>query len=432
MKKRYKKIVVCVIIIAILLCGIFVNYMKKQEKNRILGIKNVIVQNGEYVVLDQSGTVWKWKEGETKENAVAIPEMEDIVQLVDTGYNSIYALTDEGDVYAWGINIGYLIDPAEHTGVEFPEPIKLEGLSNIVSIDAANGQAFALNNNGQLFVWGLGRYKASEEDYIPSLLEGYRELTDNVAEIYPGTGNFHYFKTKDNQFFSIMSAEHIGDSLAYFIVPSFPGEPSASNWLDDIHTGKNEQIFDIREEGGFCFVYLYEMGQNDNIALLAADGYTMYMYQKDGTLWYWNSERITYHDCERAGASLELQALDYSGFFEEVDIGNVLSTEIDRRVIPAVISISPGKDGALFLMEDGRVFASEYITTEVRDVEHFDSRNPNPHISVRTAVEPHLSLKGLSFHQLEFENIVNISSDKNNNFYLIDKSANIYCYQIET
>lgn len=448
MKKQSKIIVIYIVIITALLGGAFVYFVKGQREafvlakesfaikfeeadinriNRVFRIKSVILLDGEYVVLDQNGTVWKWKEGETKEDAVAITGMEDIVQITATGYDSIYALTSGGDVYAWGINAGFLINPEEDTNVEFPEPVKLKGLSNIVSIDAGSGQAYAVNDSGQLFVWGLGRYKSEKEDYIPSLLEGPQKLTDNVEEIYPGTGNFHYFRSKDNQFFSIMSAEYYRDYLAYVIVPNFPGEPTMFNWRDDIYAGKNERIFDIRKTGGFYLTYLYEMGKNDNIALLAADDYTIYMYEKDGALLYWNSGRITYHDCERAGASLELQDLDYSGFFEEVDISSVMNTGI---LVPDIISISPSKEGALFLMEDGSVFTSGYVTTEVKDVEHFDSRNPKPNISERTVVEPQLSLKELSFQRLEFENIVSISSDKNDIFYLVDKYGNIYSYQI--
>ena len=54
----------------------------------------------------------------------------------------------------------------------FPEPVKLQNLSNITKIDAANGKAFAVDREGRLFVWGLGRYKYITPDYGPSLVEG--------------------------------------------------------------------------------------------------------------------------------------------------------------------------------------------------------------------------------------------------------------------
>ena len=223
-----------------------------EEKIEMGNIKTVISPDRMscIIALDDNGNVWQWEEGKTKEDAVVIAGVEDVVQIVDTGYSSVYALTSEGDVYAWGLNHGWLIAPEEReTSLEFPEPVKLQDLSNIAKIDAANGRAFAVNGDGQLFVWGLGRYKYEVEDYIPSLLEGYQELTDHVEEIYVGGGDFHYFKCEDNQIFSIISVERLLEYLNFVIVPNFQGEPSASDWWNDIYTGNSERIADIREEG---------------------------------------------------------------------------------------------------------------------------------------------------------------------------------------
>ena len=261
-------------------------------------------------------------------------------------------------------------------------------------------------------------------------MDGYEERTDNVEEIYVGAGDFHYFKRKDNQIFSIMLTEHLTDDLSYFIVPNFAGEPAASDWLSDMRAGKSERIFDVRVEGGPCLVYLYEMGKKDDIALISADGYTMYLYQTDGTLWYWNSDIIAYHDKERAGASVERRDLDYSGFFEEADVGEILDMGTDSTAIPKIVSISPGINGALFLLENGEVFVSEYVTTEIKDVEYFARSHGNPQ-NTWTEVAYDFPLKGLSFRKLDFENIINISSNKNNKFFLIDKAGNIYSYEIE-
>ena len=406
---------------------------KIEEKIELGNIKTVISPDRMscIIALDENGNVWKWEEGKTIEDAVVIAGVEDVVQIVDTGCGSVFVLTSEGDVYAWGMNRGWLIAPEEReTSVVFSEPVKLQGLSNIIKIDAANGRAFAVNDDGQLFVWGLGRYKDSIEDYIPSLLEGYQELTDHVEEIYVGGGDFHYFKCEDNQVFSIISVEYILDYLDFLIVPNFQGEPSASDWQNEIYTGNSERIFDIREEGSFHHVYLYKMGENENVALMGADAYTMYVYQNDGILWYWSSDRITYHDYEWAGASVELRDLDYSGFFEEMDIGSVLDVETDSTEIPAIVSISPGEEGALFLLENGQVLVSEYVAAEIKDVEYWGRNASNPQ-NTWTDVKHDFTTKKLSLRKLDFENIVNISTDKKNKFYLVDKDGNIYCYQME-
>lgn len=226
---------------------------ENQEETELGRIKTVISPNGMYniIALDENGHVWKWKEWKTKEDAVLIPELENVVKILDTGCGSAYALTEEGDVYAWGMNRGWLIDPRKgDTDIVFPEPVKLKDLSDIVKIDAANGRALAVDREGRLFVWGLGRYKYSRPDYIPSLLEGYEERTDNVEEIYVGAGDFHYLKRKDNQIFSFLLAEHLGDDLDYFVVPNFAGEPAVSNFYQELWNGESERIFDVRVEGG--------------------------------------------------------------------------------------------------------------------------------------------------------------------------------------
>lgn len=476
MKKPYKMIMVCITIIVALLGGVTVYLAREKSEGvtydrepsadspdetgtveiaefgsdedtiirgetaadediELSNIKTVISPDEMscFIALDEGGRVWKWEEGKTKEEAVLIEELEDIVKILDTGYGSVYALTVEGDVYAWGNNWGWLIDPDSEdkdANEMFLEPVKLNHLSNITKIDAANGKAFAVDREGRLFVWGLGRYKYITPDYVPSLVDGYEEQTDNIEEIYVGAGNFHYFKRKDKQIFSILLSENLTDDKAYFIVPNFTGEPAVPNWINDILAGESERIFDVRVEGGPHLVYLYEMGKKDDVALISADGYTMYLYQEDGTLWYWNSDLITYHDDGRVGASVELRDLDYSGVFEEADVGEILDMETDSTVIPKIISISPGIDGALFLLENGEVFVSEYITTEIKDVEYFARSHSNPQ-NTRTVVANDFSLKGLSFRKLEYENIISISSNKDNTFYLVDKDGNIYCYQIE-
>ena len=93
------------------------------ELDRECSIKTVISPDEMFCILalDEDGYVWKWEEGKTKADAVAIVELEDVVQLVDTGCGSVYALTAEGDVYAWGMNRGWLIDPEEsESNVMFP------------------------------------------------------------------------------------------------------------------------------------------------------------------------------------------------------------------------------------------------------------------------------------------------------------------------
>lgn len=98
--------------------------------------------------------------------------------------------------------------------------------------------------------------------------------------------------------------------------------------------------------------------------------------------------------------------------------------------IPAIISISSGEEGVLFLLENGQVLVSGYVTAEIKDVEYFGRNTSNPQ-DTWTDVIHNFATKKLSLRKLNFENIVNISSNKKDKFYLVDKAGNIYYYQME-
>ena len=149
------------------------------------------------------------------------------------------------------------------------------------------------------------------------------------------------------------------------------------------------------------------------------------MYKEDNTLWYWNSERITYKDSPRSGYKPDTYSLDYSGSFEQINIEEIEGVDADEEL--RIVSICPCKENVLFLLSNGQVLSNKYITTEIKDVEYYYLDYPalrNSHIEIAQNVH----LKGLSLYKLDYENIVSISSDKDSNFYLADESGNIIHY----
>ncbi|MBD5452854.1 MAG: hypothetical protein HDR30_00810 [Lachnospiraceae bacterium] len=394
---------------------------KLTEENAELGnIKSaLILENKTYIVLDENGRVWQWQEGETQKDAKLILGTETIVKIMDIG-NAAYALTENGDVYAWGDNVIGMINPYEDVG-NYPEPVKLEGVSDIVCMDAGYRTAFAVDSTGQFYAWGLGQYSDSRHECTPQVFQGYQDQIGKVEEIYLGGGDFHYFKREDGSFFSITKFYNRASWEGDYIFPSFPDR----ELITDLHNSSN--ISEIQGEEKSKISLLYEMGKNDDVKLLAADGYTMYLYLQNNTLWYWNSDRITYHNKEEAGASVEKKDFDHSGYFEQVNLNEVLGIEGD---IPEIIQICPSKDEALFLLENGQVLVSEYVTTEVRDVEYYAFDDPiyTPGSSENTAILYQMRLKELSFEKLEYENIISITGNKFRQPCLLDKSGNIYCY----
>lgn len=397
----------------------------EQQEPVLTQIQSVVLLEDTYFVLDDSGNVWTWKEDQTKANATQVEAIENVVKMVDAG-GAVYALTEAGEVYAWGSNKYLMIEPDKQRDKVYDYPIQLESLSGIVDIDAGNGNGFAVDEEGKLLVWGLDIYPFWEQDKMPGIPEESAELFENVDKIYMGAESYHYFRRQDGAIFSIMDLEHNLDNLKYLILPSVQEKELATPWWEDA------DLIDIREGGKYGYTFLYEVRESLNEDMLSADEYTMYLYQKDKTLWYWNSDRITYHDKELAGALVETAALNYSGNFEQVNIREVLASEDANAEIPDIIAICSGKENVLFLLENGQVFLSEYVTKEIKDVEYYDTGNTNPYRISETCIASQMHLKELSFRKLDYTDIVSVSSNKDRDFFLADKDGNIYHYVTET
>ncbi|MCM1264325.1 MAG: hypothetical protein NC313_16565 [Butyrivibrio sp.] len=395
-----------------------------EEMPSVAGIRNVVRLEDVYYVLDENGIVWKWNEDKTKEDAELVEGLSGIVKIVDAG-DAVYALTEEGDVYAWGSNQNLMIESEGDFEKFYDEPVRLSGLAKIKDIDAGKVRAFAVDTSGKLFVWGKDRYRLYVKNSTqpkPLKVENNPELTENVKEIFMGADSFHYFIMKNGNVISFMNTEYNG--IVGYIFPTFRDE-CIRHWWDD------SAITYIPSSSNY-FYCLYEMGVNNDISLISADDYTMYMYKTDNTLWYWNSDRIIYHDYQRAGTKIDTQDLDYNGRFEQINIESILGIEADNEKELKIVSICPGKENALFLLNNGQVFVSGYVTTEVKDIEYYYIVQSNPQNSAPD-IEYNMHLKSLSFYKLDYENIVSISSDKDSNFYLADESGNIMHYvAIET
>ncbi len=112
------------------------------------------------LVLRADGTVWSWGYGNggqlglgnssTRTVPTQIPTLQNVVQVVARGSFSM-ALKADGTVWAWGDNSG-----GRTGGSGTSVPVQINGLSNIVSINAGTNTAaaFATDVSGQVFAWG--------------------------------------------------------------------------------------------------------------------------------------------------------------------------------------------------------------------------------------------------------------------------------------
>lgn len=221
------------------------------------------VEEGEYytVVLKEDGTVWtsginnagQLGNGTTTNSSIPTQVMIDEntyltnIRKIAVNYAHNYALTVDGEVYAWGFNedgflgqgdttsrlyatkikdvdgVGYLKDIIDisltHDDGYFLDkngelygvgngygflgaattyiPIKINGLNNIASITTGDGDVAAILSNGSAFIWGYNGYGSNGNGRTSSKESTVNYLPDNVNVIELG-GYSGYLLKEDN------------------------------------------------------------------------------------------------------------------------------------------------------------------------------------------------------------------------------------------
>ncbi|MDE6363741.1 MAG: hypothetical protein K2L86_05675, partial [Lachnospiraceae bacterium] len=277
------------------------------------------------IALCDNGTVWSWgnntegKLGITISSATypqKIEGLKNIVEVLDGG-DIIFALDNTGIVYTWGKNIKYLFRQTDAKDNIVREPVKIETLANITDIDAGNNRMFALDCAGNLYSLGIYLYRGDEGNEVQLLIPAQSELiADGVEKIMAGAGYYHYFIRKDSTFFSIMEYLNNGDGAPYAFI--FPNIENQKDQLSDGYDMPEDMkiLSESTKEGVTVYYNMKE------INAVSSDGYTVFVSKVDGTLMFWNSDRIKYHDNMFALVNPENGNENVNGVFEEIHIHN--------------------------------------------------------------------------------------------------------------
>lgn len=391
-------------------------------------IIDIIIDDDICTVLCSDGSVWEWDNIFSKINPHKISGLNNILKIIDAG-PAMYALSEDGNVYVWGSNEWGQIDAGDREKY-FEEAVQLPGLSNIVDVDISldadseRARGFCIDTNGNLYEWGLYLYFEEEKDLEPGFPHEYIGLVNGTKKLFTGTGNYNYFIREDGSVYSIMETT-IWESTRDYI---FPRPPVNENRFDTNATPltESEISFKALNQGTkYGMTILYELGEEEGIEKIVSDPYTVFLYKEDGTLWYWNSASVKYHDNKAAMAEPEIYGENYQGGFEEIDLKKFLNIDDGDNYIPGIADMCAGSENVLFLTDDGQVFMSEYVTSEIRDIEyyHLGSTNPN---RIRTGWINDLPLKTIDFKKLDWENIISINTNGKDQFSAVDKQGRYY------
>lgn len=148
------------------------NYALRQESpGQVINLTGVVaIDTGWHhgIALRQDGTVWTWGfnqlgelgwgSADTDQHPVPaqVPGLNNVTAIWG-GFTNTIAKNKDGQVWAWGGNLGGQLDPAKlGMPLPFPNPVLMEALSGAVQVDACSTQLIALKADGTVWIYGLG------------------------------------------------------------------------------------------------------------------------------------------------------------------------------------------------------------------------------------------------------------------------------------
>lgn len=176
-------------------------------------VKDIETGEGFTIALKNDGTVWSWVHDFNKEpdfknyehllKPIKIKDIDSAVQIT-AAESKILLLKKDGSV--WGADFGNYGDL--DLGWDYRNQYKLfriPNLDNIKSIKTSIYENYAINNNGELFVWG--------RDYVmrkslPKKVEGIKKVEKFLSG---NTTNITLFKLEDG---TVWSSNKISEDLA--------------------------------------------------------------------------------------------------------------------------------------------------------------------------------------------------------------------------
>ena len=121
------------------------------------------------LALAEDGTVWAWGDNSYGQCGIAVingsndgytvlmpARIDGLSSIKDISAGNCYsiALKDDGTVWVWGNNAGGILGNGNIDKDQHPDPIMVQGLTNVVSISAGDDYALALKDDGTVWAWG--------------------------------------------------------------------------------------------------------------------------------------------------------------------------------------------------------------------------------------------------------------------------------------
>lgn len=311
-------------------------------------IKEIASGGGFGVALSKEGNVYAWGynygKGQigqdfsiwdvpTPTQINGLPIIKNIA--VGTSGHHVLALSEDGDVYAWGNNNLGQVGDGTRTNTFIPK--KVPNLPIIKSIAAGQSSSFAISESGELYTWGLElNSEVANYNYTYNTTPVLMENMNNVKSISTTYSNSAIALMEDGTIMTwgLNESGELGDGTLNN--RDIPEKISDLNNIKEISVGDNH-VLALTEDGkvwswGSNWDGQIGIGTNDQsiptpflledlpkIKMISAGGYFSIAIAENGEIWSWGSNEAW---------QLGLVDYDEDGYYNEKYVVPVLAKDL--------------------------------------------------------------------------------------------------------
>lgn len=301
-------------------------YYRVQATPVQLSLSDVTAISGGSLALKKDGTVWSWGRNDhgqlgdgtnvSKSTPVQVKGLDHVIAISSENMNRL-ALKRDGTVWSWGYNgEGNLGDG---TRIDRWEPVQVKGLTNVTAL---YGGAFAIKDDGTVWTWG-NTILDVDESGKPIDYQVRGDINKINAKLLP----FQVNGIKNVKAIDVASA---------FGVKFIKDDGTVWSWGYNMNGSLGDGMV-ITNNPPFVVVPVQAKGLTDVKAVSTTYGWSMAL-KNDGTVWVWG--------------------YNYGGQFGNGKIHDTEAVPVKVPVLDNVIAISGKNLHAVFLKNDGSVWAS--------------------------------------------------------------------------
>lgn len=217
------------------------------------------------LALKNDGTIWAWGhnhdgqlgDGSTEHRNIPV-KVKGLTNVIAVSAGSYYstALKNDGTVWVWGANIQGVIS-GEDTNMQITIPVKIKGLTDVISVSAGGDHIIVLKKDGKVWAWGMNTMAALGE-------------------------NGGFFSLKPVQVKGLSDIVSISAGMNHTIALKSDGTVWTWGGNQEGELGNDIELHSIKT---------FQVKGLTDVVSISAGGNVTTALKKDGTVWLWGNNR---------------------------------------------------------------------------------------------------------------------------------------------